>query len=320
MVFLCRRLLTFIPLLFGVVLLSFFFIQLSPGDYFDQLKADPQISAGTIERYKARYHLDQPAVVQFWYWLGSLLQGDLGYSFARRAPVVGVILSHTPATLLLACVSLLLTWGIAVPLGTWQASRHNTLADRCLSLVALCTVSLPGFMLATVLLLLASFVPGMPIGGMTSIGFSTLPWYGKIGDLLLHLLVPTTTLVILGVGSLLRITRASVLETYRKPFILAARARGLPERIIRRQAFINAMNPLITLLGYEFAGLLSGSAIIEIICGWPGLGSVMLEAVLSQDLFLVMGGVMMGSVLLLVGNLLSDVLHSLTDPRLSIAG
>ncbi len=302
----------------GVSILSFLFIQLAPGNYFDSLRANPQISEQTIRALQSQYHLDEPIYKQFIGWFINLFHGDMGYSFVRKAPVSTIIGQYALNTLFLTLTALVVTWIIAIPFGIISAARHNTYVDKTISFIALLGMSFPSFIVAIFLLMGASAIPGIPIGGMTSISFEQMTWLQKISDLFLHLLVPSIAIAVLSVASLIRLTRANMLEVLRRPFLLSARAQGLPRWEVYRQAFMNAVNPLITLLGYEFAGLLGGSAIIEIICNWPGLGSVMLEAVMTQDIYLVMGGIVMGSIMLIVGNLFADILLAKMDPRVSI--
>lgn len=313
-----KRIVISIPLLLCVAFLSFLMIHLAPGDYFDTLKTNPLISPETIEQYKNQYHLNEPIYVQFFYWAGNLAQGDLGYSFVRKAPVLTVISQYAINTLILTLTAIFIIWLIAVPLGILSAVKRNSAFDRSISVISLIGISLPSFILAIIFLYIASFIPGMPVGGIRSLNYDSLLWYQKIWDIVSHLLVPAGAIVVLSIAGLLRITRANMLDVLHKPFILAAHARGLASTTVYKHAFKNTLNPLITMLGYEFAALLSGAAIIEIICNWPGLGSVMLEAVLSQDLFLVMGGIMMGSVLMIIGNLIADILLCYNDPRIKL--
>lgn len=316
--YLIKRLIIAIPLLLSVAFISFVFIHLAPGDYFDTLKANPQISEQTIEKYREQYHLDQPIYTQFFYWIVNLVQGDLGYSFSSHAPVLNIISYHAGNTLLLAITSLVLTWFFALILGVVSAVKRNTKTDRFISLTSLICISFPSFIVAIILIYFASFIPGMPVGNMRSIDYDTMTAFGKFVDTIKHLIVPVLAISLLGIASLIRITRANMLETLRKPYILNAYARGLSDKAILKHAFINTLNPLITILGYEFSMLLSGAAIIEIICGWPGLGSIMLDAVFKQDLFLVMGGIIIGSVMLVIGNLLADILLVYMDPRIKL--
>ena len=317
--FILKRLLISIPLLLGVSFLSFTLIHLAPGNYFDTLKTNPQISKETIQKYEDQYHLDEPVYIQFYYWLKNLIKLDLGYSFVKQAPVAFFLKSYVFNTLLLALASIIVTWGIAIPLGIYSALHRSRFIDKFFSFTSLIGISFPSFLLALLLIFFVAATGILPVGSMTSLQYETFPWYIKIIDILKHMIVPVVAISLLSVAHLQRIMRGNMLEELKKNYILTARAKGLPEkRVIYRHALKNAMNPLITLLGYELAALLSGAAIIEIITNWPGLGKVMLEAVLTQDLFLVMGGIVVSSVMLVVGNLLADILLAWNDPRIRL--
>ncbi len=321
--FLIRRLLVMIPLLLGMTLVTFFFVQLAPGDIMAPYKFDPRISQETVRRIEAKHHFDKPILVQYGYWLWNLVRFDLGYSFTKKAEVRDVLKARVFNTLILSLASILLTWLLAVPLGIYSAVHQYSWGDRIFSFIAFIGMSLPSFFLALLLLYGVSlvgavpFLGKLPIGGMISPDFDQMGFWSRLFDIAKHLLVPAVVLGTGAVAGLQRITRGNLLEVLRAQYVVTARAKGLPEnRVIYRHALRNAINPLITLLGYEFSALLSGAALTEIICSWPGLGSVMLEAVRSQDVFLVMGSVIMGGVLLILGNLLADVLLALTDPRI----
>lgn len=312
-----------IPLLLGMTFITFLFIQLAPGDIMAPYKFDPRISQETVRRIEAKHHFDKPVIVQYGYWLWNLAHLDFGYSFTKKAEVITVLKSRMINTLLLALASTLLTWLIAVPLGIYSAVHQYSWGDRIFSFIAFIGMSLPSFFLALLLLYAVSligvipFIGSLPIGGMISPNYDDMGFGGRVFDVAKHLLVPAVVLGTGAIAGLQRITRGNLLEVLRAQYVTTARAKGLPEnRVIYKHALRNAVNPLITLLGYEFSALLSGAALTEIICSWPGLGSVMLEAVRSQDVFLVMGSVIMGGVLLVVGNLLADVLLALSDPRI----
>ena len=315
-----------IPMLLGVSLLSFLLLQLSPGDPLSAQRGNPQVPDALIHRIETEYGFDKPVPEQYLLWLSRTLRGDLGYSFKYKRPVADVIRERVGATLLLAVFSSLLSWLLAVPLGVWAALRRGQWPDRVVSLTAFVGMSLPSFFLALLLLFAASVAPPLPwfgrfpIGGLVSPEFDQFGPWARIGDVLRHLLIPGLVLAVGGVAGLQRVSRGSMLETLRQPYVLAARARGLSQRsVLWRHAFRNAANPLITLLGFEFSVLLSGAAFTEIITSWPGLGLVALEAVRAKDLFLVMATVLMGSFLLLAGNLLSDILHAWNDPRVKLS-
>ncbi|HOX50431.1 MAG TPA: ABC transporter permease [Fibrobacteria bacterium] len=324
--FVLRRLLAMIPMLIGVSLIAFALLSLSPGDPLAAQRGNPQVPDELIRRIEAQYGFDRPVPEQYLRWLGRVVQGDLGYSFKFKRPVAQVIRERLGATLLLALFSTFLTWLIAVPLGVWSALRRSQWPDKTVSVLSFVGMSLPSFFLALLLLYAASMLPSLPlvgkfpIGGLVSPGYDRLDTLGRILDILKHLLLPGLVLTIGGLAGLQRIARGSTLETLSQPYILAARARGLSDRrVLWGHAFRNAANPLITLLGFEFSALLSGAAFTEIITSWPGMGLLALEAVRSKDQFLVLATVLMGSLLLMLGNLLSDLLHAWNDPRVKVS-
>lgn len=312
-------------MLVGVSILSFLLMQLSPGDPLAAQRGNPQVPDALIRQIEVQYGFDQPMPVQYLKWAGRLLQGDLGWSFKYSRPVTEVIGERLVNTLVLALFSTGLTWLLAVPLGVWSALRQDGWPDRVVSTTAFVGMSLPSFFLALLLLYLATVIPplpllgSIPIAGITSTDFQSFDALGKVVDVLKHLLIPGLVLTVGGLAGLQRISRGSMLEVLRQPYVLAARARGVSETsLLWRHAFRNAANPLITLLGFEFSALLSGAAFTEIITSWPGMGMVALEAVRSKDMFLVMATVLMGSTLLLVGNLLADLLLAANDPRVKL--
>jgi peptide/nickel transport system permease protein len=317
--YIIRRLLTLLPLLLVMSFVAFMFIQLAPGDYFATLRMNPQISDETIKRLQAQYHMDKPALVQYAYWLRNLTRFDLGYSISQKQPVLGVIGSRLVNTLLLSITAIFVTWLVAIPIGIYCAVHQYSIGDKFFSALAFVGMSLPGFFLALLMLyFLGSELGLLPIGGLKSSNYDQLSAIAKVGDVALHLVIPTTVLSIGGLASLQRIMRGNMLEVLRMQYITTARAKGLPEgRVIYKHALRNAINPMVTIFGFELSSLLSGAALLEIVCGYPGLGQVMLEAVRSQDLFLVMGSMLIGGLLLVMGNLVADVLLAVVDPQVS---
>lgn len=317
--YITRRLLILLPLLVVMSFVAFMFIQLAPGDYFATLRMNPQISDETIARLQAQYHMDEPALVQYAFWLRNLLKLDLGYSISQKQPVTSVIGSRLFNTLLLSVSAILLTWLVAIPIGIYCAVHQYSLSDKFFSGLAFVGMSLPGFFLALLMLyFLGSEVGLLPIGGLKSSNYDQLSSLEKVVDVLSHLMIPTTVLAIGGLASLQRIMRGNMLEVLRMQYITTARAKGLPENsVIYKHALRNAINPMVTIFGFELSTLLSGAALLEIVCGYPGLGQVMLEAVRSQDIFLVMGTMLIGGLLLVLGNLVADVLLAIVDPQVS---
>ncbi|HEY9813052.1 MAG TPA: ABC transporter permease [Candidatus Sericytochromatia bacterium] len=301
--------------------LSFAIIQLAPGNYLDTLRQNPKISPERIKELTIQFGLDKPAFEQYWRWLVRVVtKADFGTSFVYFRPVASLLWERIPATLLLAIASIIFTWGIAIPLGIIGAVNQNRMADRVLRVISYIGQGFPSFITALVLLIFAQFTsPLFPVGGMTSINYADLSPLGKVLDIGWHMILPTIALSITSFAGLQRITRGELLDVLRQDYIQTARAKGLPEnRVIYVHALRNAINPLVTLLGFEFASLLSGAFIAEFFFNWPGLGRLILQAVTAQDLYLVMASLMMGAVMLILGNLLADLLLKAVDPRIRI--
>jgi len=301
--------------------LSFFVIQLAPGDYLDTLRQNPQISPERIAELQQQFGLDRPWLEQYGRWLWQVLRhGNFGTSFVYQRSVTALLLERVPATLLLAIASLIFTWLIAIPLGIVSAVQHNRWIDRLLQVITYIGQGFPSFVTGLLLLILAQNVtPLLPVGDMTSVEFDDLSPLGKVLDIGWHLFLPSLALSITSVAGLQRITRGEFLDVLRQDYIQTARAKGLPERrVIYVHALRNAVNPLITLLGFEFANLLSGAFITENLFNWPGLGRLIFGAVISQDLYLVMASLIMGAVMLIAGNLLADLLLQTIDPRIKL--
>lgn len=318
--YIVKRLSQAILTLFLASALSFAVIQLAPGDYLDTLRQNPKISPERIEELRQQFGLDRPAVEQYGRWLWQILsQGNFGESFVYQRSVASLLWERVPATLLLAIASLILTWGIAIPLGIIGAVHQNQGIDRGLRILSYIGQGFPSFVTALLLLILAQSTPWFPVGNMTSLFHEDLSPLGKVLDIGWHMILPTLTLSITSFAGLQRIMRGNLLDVLRQNYIQTARAKGLPEnRVIYVHALRNAVNPLVTLLGFEFASLLSGAFIAEYFFNWPGLGRLILQAVTAQDLYLVMASLMMGAVMLIVGNLLADLLLKFVDPRIQL--
>lgn len=317
MPFLLRRIGHAVFLLVGVSLLTFFFTSLAPGNYVDDMRLNPQISAATLSGIRAQYGLDRPMPERYVHWVASLLHGDLGFSFAYNSPVAPLLWTRARNTLLLTSCATFLAWLIALPLGVWSADRRGRFADRALSLTTAALLVIPDLALALGLLALAARSGWLPTGGMTSTSLDALPFQRKLFDLAAHLLLPVTVLVASALPLLLRHIRAAVAEVLDAPFLRAAEGHGIGHaRLLYRYALPAAANPLITLFGFSIGALLSGSLLVEVIMGWPGLGPFLLEAILARDLYVVIGGVLLSTLFLVAGNFLGDVLLYWADPRI----
>lgn len=318
--YIARRLVLLGPLIVGITFVSWAAIQLAPGsgDYFQQLVLQyPQISPQTIAGLRARFGMDQPPWVQYFHWLWNIVRGDFGLSFAYQVPVTWLIGSRALNTLLLSLTSLVVAWALAIPLGIYSAVHQYSVTDGLLSAGAFVAISVPSFFSALLLLYAAFWSHLLPLQGLTSVNYDSLSFARKVVDVAWHLVLPTVALGVFSVGGLMRYMRNNLLEVLRADYVKTARAKGVAERrVIFRHAVRNAINPLVTLFGFELGGLLSGAAFVENILGYPGLGRLVLEAVLKKDVFVVMGSLLMGSVLLILGNLTADILLAYVDPRI----
>lgn len=318
--FLARRLAQMVPLLVGITFISFLIVGLAPGDFFASLAMNPSISPEAIEEMKREFGYGRPLPVRYLAWLWQVLHGDLGVSVAHRVSVATLIEQRAANTLVLALSALVVTWVLALPLGVIVAVRRGRFSDRALSVLAFLGMSLPNFFLAFLLLRVALETGWFPVGGTVSLDHEQLSLAGKLLDRLHHLVLPTIVLATSGMGGLMRLMRGAILDLYRADFVRTARAKGLPEpTVLFRHVLRNALNPFVTLAGYELGTLLGGAALVENVMNLQGLGSLMLEAVLSLDVYLVMGSVLLGSIMLLVGNLLADLALTVVDPRIDFS-
>ena len=319
--YIVKRLLQAILTLLIASALSFAIIQLAPGNYLDSFRNNPQISPEYIADLEQRFWLDRPPIVQYGRWLWRVVtQFDFGESFIYFRSVNSLLRERIPATLLLAISSIIITWAIALPLGIISAVKQNTLIDKVLRVISYIGQGFPSFITALILLIIAQYTsPLFPVGGMTSINHSQLSWFGKILDIGWHMILPIIALSITSFAGLQRLTRGQLLDVLRQDYIQTARAKGLPEnKVLYVHALRNAINPLITLIGFEFASLLSGSFITEFFFNWPGLAKLSLQALQAQDQYVVMGILMMTATMLIIGNLLADLLLKVADPRIKL--
>ena len=316
--YILKRIIQTIPLLVMVSIISFFIIRLSPVDPLAELKLNPSISPETVEAERQRLGLDKPIIVQYGKWAVSFVQGDLGVT-STGEKVSQKLKERIPNTLLLTSLVILLTWLVGVPLGIIAAVKWKTNFDRILTVLTSIGMAIPSFFFAVLLLLFAVKTGWFPIGGLTSPNFADMTFCQKFLDIAHHLILPVFVLFTISLAGLQRQMRANMLDVLDSDYVKFARAKGLPEHlVIYKHALRNAVNPMITLLGFEFAGLLSGAALTEYVFQYPGLGRLILEAVLKSDINLVMASLMMGAVMLIVGNLIADILLIITDPRIRV--
>lgn len=315
--FLLRRAGHAVFLLVGVSVLAFFFSALAPGNYFDEMRLNPQISADRVSALRAEYQVDQPLAARYAHWAGALLRGDLGFSFAYNTPVGPLLWARARNTLLLTVSATILVWLLALPLGVWSAERLGRPADTALSWATAALLVVPDLALALGLLVLAVRSGWLPTGGMVSVGFTGFSAGQKIRDVAAHLALPVTVLVVSTLPVLLRHVRSAVAEALQAPFLRAAEGHGISRRrLLYRYALPAAGHPLIALFGFSLGTLLSGSLLVEVVMSWPGLGPFLLEAILARDLYVVIGGVLLSTLFLVSGNFLADLLLYWVDPRI----
>lgn len=314
--YILKRLLQTIPLLIIVSMISFFIIRLSPIDPLAELRLNPAITQETLNKEIKRLNLDKPIYVQYFSWATSFIKGDLGYTSSGEK-VSTKLKERIPNTLILTTVVILMTWGAGIPLGILAAIKKESAFDRLLTILASIGMAIPSFFFAILLLIFAVKTGYFPVGGLTSYNFNELSLFDKFTDIIKHLALPSIVLFSLSLSGLQRQMRANMLDVMDSDYVKFAKARGLTNsQVIFKHALRNAINPLITLLGFEFAGLLSGAALTEYVFQYPGLGRLILEAVLKSDINLVMASLMMGTIMLILGNLIADILLMITDPRL----
>jgi peptide/nickel transport system permease protein len=315
--FVIRRILQLIPLLVGVSLLSFFVMHLAPGDP-TALFTDPNIDPRELVRIRANWGLDKPILVQYFYWLGNVLRGNLGTSYMTGLPVISEILERLPATLLLMVSSYLLTLLITIPLGIISAVKKGSWFDNLVTILSFAGMATPSFWLGLMLMLLFSVKLGwLPAVGMYDSLIIDQGLGMRVVDLVRHMILPLATMTLLSLAGITRYQRAAMLEVLNQDFIRTARAKGLPERVvIFKHALRNALIPIVTILGLSLPDLFGGAFIIETIFAWPGMGRLGVLAVFQRNYPLIMGIVVLSAVLIMLGNLLADVGYALVDPRI----
>ena len=318
--FLIRRLIHMIPLLVGITFISFLVMSLVPGNFLSNLQMNPSISPEVIRQMEAQFGLDQPLLLRYAKWLWAVMHLNLGISLAYRVSVASLIGSRALNTIILSLASMIFAWALAIPIGIIVAVRQNSIWDRILSFLAFFGMSVPNFFFAFLLMYMALRTGWFPVGGSFSVDYATLDPLAKIADRINHLILPVIVLGTAGMASLMRLMRSQILEIKNSEFARTARAKGLSERVvIYKHVLRNALNPFVTMAGYALADLLGGAALVEAVMNLQGLGLLLLEAVRSLDVYLVMGSVLMGTVLLLLGNLLADLVLVAVDPRVDFS-
>lgn len=329
-----ERILATLPIMFGVAIIVFFFIRLTPGDPVDIMMGQGgAISTGEIEQLREEFHLNEPLHTQLWYFIRDAVQGDLGYSYVLKRPVVELITERLPATIELAMGALFFSLVIAVPIGIISAVRQNSLLDRLSMSGAFLGISMPGFWLGIVLILVFSvYLHWLPVQGRISVGIELEERTGFFvldsllsGNLealkssLLHLVLPSITLGAAVAAVTARVLRSSMLETLRSDYVTLARSKGASEWVVvMKHALRNALIPTITVLGLQIGILLGGNMVIETVFGWPGLGRMVVKAIFDRDFPLIQGSVMIYAFIFVMASLIVDILYTYLNPKISL--
>ncbi len=316
MSFIIGRLGRSIFLVLGAVFLSFAFASMAPGNYFDEMRLNPQISPQTIAALHEKYGVDQPLPTRFAAWASSAVHGDLGYSFAYNRPVAPLLWTRAQHTLLLAVATTLLSWLLAIPLGTWMALQRGTWIDRIGGITVAGLLVTPEILLALGVLIIAVRTGLLPVGGMYSASTTDSEWrHAK--DLLSHIVGPAIVLILGFLPMLTAHVRSAMSTALESPAVRAAQAHGIGEwRILFRYALPLSANPLISLFGVSLATLLSSTLLVEVVMSWPGLGPFFLEAIFARDIYCVIGTVFLSTLFLVAGTLIADVALYAVDPRI----
>jgi len=317
--YILKRLLLAVPVLFGITLITFFIIHLTPGGFTAvNMQMDIRTSPDSIERMRHLYGLDKPVISQYIDWFGRTITFNFGESFIDHRPVLHKVAERLPATLLLNILSLALVFFFGVILGVISAVKRNTAVDKIITVFTFIGYSIPTFWLALILMLFVSVKAGLlPVSGMVSIDFDYMTLPQKIGDLLSHLVLPLIVTSIGGLAYISRFVKSGMVEALSQQYVRAAYAKGLSRKtVLYRSALKNSLLPVITLLGMSVPGLIGGSFIYETIFAWPGMGRLAYESALSFDYPVIMGVVTMGAVLTLLGNLAADIAYAAVDPRI----
>lgn len=314
--FLVTRLIITIPYIFVMILLVFVLIHATPGDPA-VLLAGGTATKQQVETLRKEFGLDKPLYEQFFIYVENILKGNFGFSFYYMSPVIQVIQSFLPNTLLLIASGLSFAAIGGIVLGVVSAMKPNSLRDRFVGIVSLLGYSIPTFWLAIILILIFSMSLNLlPLGGMTDLraNYSGFP---AIVDRIRHLVLPTIAVGTFFMAIISRMTRSSMMETLRQPYILAAKAKGIKQRtVIFRHALKNALLPVITVIGLNLGAMLGGAVLTEMVFSWPGVGRMLVTAILNRDYPLVMGTLIYTSIGVLIINFVVDILYAVIDPRI----
>jgi peptide/nickel transport system permease protein len=322
--YIIKRIILMIPTLIGISMIAFMIIQLPPGDYLTSLLASMRdsgqvVDAAQMARMREIYGLDDPIWLQYWKWIsGIVFRGDFGWSFEWARPVSELIWERMGATLMISVASLFFVWSVSLPIGIYSAVRRHSVGDHVFTFLGFLGLAIPNFIMALTLMYLSYRYFGQSVGGLYSPEYVGAPWsWGKFTDLLGHLWIPIIVIGTNGTAALIRILRANLTDELNKPYVVTARAKGLPEHQVLLQYPVRiALNPFVSAIGWVLPELISGVTITAIVLNLPAAGPLLLRALVSQDMYLAGSFILLMGVLTLVGMLISDILLALLDPRI----
>jgi peptide/nickel transport system permease protein len=316
-----------IPTLLAISIVTFVIIQLPPGDFLStrmaqlQSQGDGSLGAQELARLTERYGLDQPIHVQYWQWFSNIIfRGDFGDSFDYGRPVSALLAERLPLTIMLSVMTLLFIWAVSFPIGVYSAVRQYSVGDYSFTFLGYLGLAIPNFLIALVLMWVSLRYFGMSVGGLFSPEYRDAPWsLAKFGDLMAHLWIPVVIWGTAGTAANIRVLRANLLDELRKPYVVAARARGMPKRWMTIKYPVRvAMNPFFSTIGWILPGLIAADAITSQVLNLNTTGPLLLRALLAQDMYLAGSILLVSAVLVVIGTLISDIALAWLDPRVRL--
>jgi peptide/nickel transport system permease protein len=333
--YIIKRILLFFPTLLIITMITFAICRLAPGDPTEmrigsgagsegmKTGAKNQITQATKEYYKKKFGLDKPLWQQYFIWMGNIFQGDFGNSFKDDRPVMNKILERIPVSLTISLLSFILIYSIAIPIGIYSATKQYSMGDRATTVMLFIFYSLPNFWVATLAIFFICSVEYwhlFPSGGLTSLDYDSLSFFGRIWDRIHHLILPVLVASLASFAFLSRQMRSSMLEVIRQDYIRTARAKGLSEKtVVMKHALRNSLIPIITIFGGLLPAMVGGSVIVETIFTIPGMGQLFYQAILDRDYPLIMAELLLVAVLTVIGILIVDIIYSIVDPRITFS-
>jgi peptide/nickel transport system permease protein len=327
--YILRRLIHLIPTFIGATLLAFFISQLVPGDYLTRLALNPDVRPETIENMRRNFGLALPWYQQYLRWMGNLLRGDLGLSFDSNQPVTNIIRIPILNSMILVVLSLIMLYLMAIPMGVMSARRQYSLLDQGISVVSYMGLAIPNFFFALVIILLLFGLRTFtretfgfnelifPVAKMTSSTFEDMNRWRQFWDIMWHAFIPSLVVATSGIAGFTRVLRAQMIEYLSNDFIRTAKAKGLSENTVTyKHALRPALIPFVAGIGSLLPGLISGAGLVEVVFAWPGITPRLLDAIGKQDIYVVLAFLIISTLLLVIGNLISDLLLAVVDPRI----